>query len=128
MTHAWECSQTDDTLACQDRPRYLRWVWEVSQLPFVFLALGECRDAYRLKLARAWKRHMDEWCRHQMWLQDRGNPHAWNLNVLTREGWLRRWHGACTEDDLEDGEQLMLEIGYYGISDEYRFAIREAVR
>jgi len=110
---AWECSESD-------RPRYLRWVWEVSHLPWVFVALGENRDAFKLKLARAWKSRVDEWCREQWFLEQRGNKNAWNFNAPTREKTLNTWKLGGTEDDIEDGTDLMLEIGYYGISDEWR--------
>lgn len=111
MSEAWECAETD-------RPRYLRWVWEVSHLPFLFVALGDCRDAYRVKLARSWKKQMEAWCNDQFWLQERGNPNAWNHNVRTRAKFLSRYGG--TDDDIEDGTDLMMEIGYYGISDEWK--------
>jgi hypothetical protein len=87
----------------------------------VFVAFGECRDPYRLKLARSWKMQMEDWCRLQFWLEKRGNPNAWNHNAPTRARFLR--HFAATEDDIEDGMDLMNEIGFYHISDEYRTKI-----
>jgi hypothetical protein len=111
---AWECAETD-------RPRYLRWVWEVSHLPFVFVALGECRDAYKLKLARSWKIRMEEWADHQVWLERRGNPLAWKQRAPRFADVLRGLGG--TEDDILDGQELMYEIGYYGINDDWRMKV-----
>ena len=108
---AWECAQTD-------RPRYLRWVWEVSHLPFPFVALGACRDAYRLKLARSWKTRVEQWCNKQHDLEMTGNPHAWNLNAPNMDRFLS--HYGATDEDVDEGTALLYELGFLGISDEWR--------